>query len=425
MALYQSIHTGLEIDQAVSAVSGLTSTVSGHTTQINEIEQDFVYLSGITSGNTQSINNLTQDLSDLNNTVTGHTNNSSVHHTFNEIKTDIGIDTLSGSTIQFLNEKGYFTEIPLAGNGNSANVYLTTQDSEETGYKLLSYALEAAEVNISRTFNNQTLLVQRYLFPAGVATTVLPAGTYEFNFWASSNKLNTSIVVEFFKRSITDVDTVLFTVESTTPITSTISNIKILTNQIAYTVLTTDRVGINVYFKSTFVNTTMLYIVGDGRSAYWKGTAQPRHSDTRDKNGEQSFQHIDNSVNTETTMASNDKLAFYSNTLSKFVTITIPNFLIWIKAQLDSYFQLKNIIVNNTSILTGDWVADTTYPSYGYKVVITINGVTSSMLAEVTLGHTESISGNYSPICVTGANSVTIYSKVNTGITIPTILIQK
>ena len=252
----------------------------------------------------------------------------------------------------------------------------------------------------------------------------MPAGTYEFNFWANSNKTNTQIIIEFFKRTVGDVDTILFSGTSNQTITTDIQNIKITLNQIAYTVDPTDRVGINVYFKSTFTNTTMSYIVGDGRSAYWKGTAQPRHSDLRAKNGDTAYQHIDNSQ-TVTGITTNDKFTVFSNTLSTFVSITVPNWITWIKTQLDSYFQFKNIIVENTSILTGDWVADTTYSLYGYKAVITINGVTSSMLAEVILGHTESISGNYSPICLTGTNSVTIYSKVNSGITIPTILIQK
>lgn len=90
-----------------------------------------------------------------------------------------------------------------------------------------------------------------------------------------------------------------------------------------------------------------------------------------------------------------------------------------------SGLQLKNHMIENTSILTEDWVVDSTYDEYGYKAVITISGITSSMLAKVILSHTDSISGNYSPICVTGTDSVTIYSKENTEITIPTILIQK
>ena len=85
--------------------------------------------------------------------------------------------------------------------------------------------------------------------------------------------------------------------------------------------------------------------------------------------------------------------------------------------------QLKNLTFSNVSAAT--WVADTTYASYGYKCDLTTTGVTSSMIAEVIFAHAESISGNYSPICVTGANIVTIYSKVNTTITIPTILVSK
>ena len=48
MALYQSIHTGLVIDEAVS--------------KINNINLDIVYLSGVTSGNTQSIIDLSNDI---------------------------------------------------------------------------------------------------------------------------------------------------------------------------------------------------------------------------------------------------------------------------------------------------------------------------------------------------------------------------
>ena len=78
-----------------------------------------------------------------------------------------------------------------------------------------------------------------------------------------------------------------------------------------------------------------------------------------------------------------------------------------------------------TDISASLWVADTTYPDYGYKCELTLNGVVSTDIAEVTFGHTEAISGNYSPVCSTATDKVIIYSKVNTGITIPTILINK
>ena len=84
-----------------------------------------------------------------------------------------------------------------------------------------------------------------------------------------------------------------------------------------------------------------------------------------------------------------------------------------------------NLKFTDTQVLTGSFVADTTYATYGYKAEITLAGVTATMIAEVIFAHSEAISGNYSPISLTGAGIVTIYSKVNTTITIPTILINK
>lgn len=71
------------------------------------------------------------------------------------------------------------------------------------------------------------------------------------------------------------------------------------------------------------------------------------------------------------------------------------------------------------------WVEDTTYTDYGYKCELTISGVLSTDYAMVTFAHTEAISGNYSPICLTSTDKVTIYSKVNTSITISNITIKR
>ncbi len=207
----------------------------------------------------------------------------------------------------------------------------TTLDSEETGYKLLSYTLEPTETTLSATFSNTTHLVQKYLYPQGVTTTLLPAGTYDFNFYASSNKAGRSIIIEFFKRSVGDVDTVLFSGASTQEITSTINRISIILSEIGYPVDPTDRVGINVYFKSGNSNTTTeSALLADGRGAYWKGTAMPRHSDIRDKNGEQSFQHIDNSI-TASGITTNDKFTIYSSNLGKYVSVDRKYILIMAK----------------------------------------------------------------------------------------------
>ena len=76
-------------------------------------------------------------------------------------------------------------------------------------------------------------------------------------------------------------------------------------------------------------------------------------------------------------------------------------------------------------VAASTWVADSTYSDYGYKCELSISGVLSTDYASVTFAHTQAISGNYSPICLTSTNKVTIYSKVNTSITISNITIKR
>ena len=82
-----------------------------------------------------------------------------------------------------------------------------------------------------------------------------------------------------------------------------------------------------------------------------------------------------------------------------------------------------SIKLSNTAVST--WASDTTYTDYPYKATITATDVTSSMVAEVIYSVTDATSGNYAPICETFDGGVYIYSKVNTAITIPTVLVVK
>ena len=74
----------------------------------------------------------------------------------------------------------------------------------------------------------------------------------------------------------------------------------------------------------------------------------------------------------------------------------------------------KNVAANN-------WVSDSTFTDYGYKCVLSCLGVTADTIVYVAYGTTEVNSGNYAPMVETGANTVTIWSKVNDSITIPMI----
>ena len=91
--------------------------------------------------------------------------------------------------------------------------------------------------------------------------------------------------------------------------------------------------------------------------------------------------------------------------------------------KLETTKQDKNLYINN--ITASNWVASTEYSDYSYQCDITCQGVTADMYAEVIFAMTEAISGDYAPICKTENNIVRLYSKVNTQIVIPTIIINK
>ena len=64
----------------------------------------------------------------------------------------------------------------------------------------------------------------------------------------------------------------------------------------------------------------------------------------------------------------------------------------------------------NITLETTAWVEDTTYEEFGYKAEIPCTGVTEDFFSDVVLGVNEALSGNYAPVSVTGAGTVTIYA---------------
>lgn len=86
--------------------------------------------------------------------------------------------------------------------------------------------------------------------------------------------------------------------------------------------------------------------------------------------------------------------------------------------------QDSNLIFTNIS--ANNWVADTTYTNFSYKCEISnLTGITSSMTALVIFDPDDNVNNDYANICLTGSNSITIYSKLNSNITIPKIIVFK
>ena len=78
------------------------------------------------------------------------------------------------------------------------------------------------------------------------------------------------------------------------------------------------------------------------------------------------------------------------------------------------------LIVYNTTL---SFSSDNTYADYPYRAEYINSDITSTMYAEVCFSLGDASSGNYAPVCDTHAGGLYVYSKVNTSITIPSIII--
>ena len=92
-------------------------------------------------------------------------------------------------------------------------------------------------------------------------------------------------------------------------------------------------------------------------------------------------------------------------------------------AYLESDGKPCTVAWQNMTVAASDWVASTEFEDFAYEAKIILSDfVNFSSIPQVVFGLTEATSGNYAPICKAGDKGVYIYSKVNTAITLPTIV---
>ena len=92
-------------------------------------------------------------------------------------------------------------------------------------------------------------------------------------------------------------------------------------------------------------------------------------------------------------------------------------------AYLESDGKPCTVAWQNMTVAASDWVASTEFEDFAYEAKITLSDfVNFSSIPQVVFGLTEATSGNYAPICKAGDKGVYIYSKVNTEITLPTVV---
>lgn len=77
------------------------------------------------------------------------------------------------------------------------------------------------------------------------------------------------------------------------------------------------------------------------------------------------------------------------------------------------------------SIAASGWSSNTTVSGFKYRASITIEGCTADHVPIVTFDNAQAVSGNYCPVAETYAGGVYIWSKVNTAITVPSVIVVK
>ena len=80
-------------------------------------------------------------------------------------------------------------------------------------------------------------------------------------------------------------------------------------------------------------------------------------------------------------------------------------------------------ILTLTNVSAANWVSSQTYPDYPYQCSIANSAISASSFVDIVFDAASATSGDYAPLCSTESGKVVIFSKIDTAIIIPTILV--
>lgn len=238
-------------------------------------------------------------------------------------------------------------------------------------------------------------------------------GYFDYKLFSTQPEINTEYYIHLAKNgneciatlSLTgyDVDIIETGTIPTKDITISSANMMLGSNQ--------GRYGVCKNMSVYLLDTSGEFLVPDGALTWNSGTDLENNTQYNDTTNEKTIYYNNNIIYED-----GSGLPDQSGQSGKYLT-TNGTTASWETVQAGPKF------LSFTNVIADDWVNDSTYTGYNYKCVLTCNGVTSNDYAQVIFGPAQSVSGDYANVCLTGTNSVTIYSKVNTAVSIPTIII--
>lgn len=196
---------------------------------------------------------------------------------------------ISGTNIKTINGTSLLNSgdlvVSAGAGGYAANVYFTTLTSTTNGaYKQLSYTPPTVETTQTVTVNNNTVLLNSYIFDGDVKTTTIPAGEWGFTFdrFVDNTAGETNLRFDIFARTSGGVETVLFSLFSAEINDTVYTKENIIQIKSAYTVNTTDRIGVKVYGTTTRTSDTIIsFKLGNGDASHFTTPLEIRHSQLR------------------------------------------------------------------------------------------------------------------------------------------------
>ena len=175
-----------------------------------------------------------------------------------------------GYVLTWDNTDGYWRAEPTSSTIVDAQDFAFSNTSSDIGgyNQLLDFAT-ASESDLSVTVTNTSGLIKAFATPLGSPeVNVIPAGLWEFNFYAYASltgAFTTNIVFQVYKRTAGAVETLLFTATSANiQVTSVTLNTLLFNLSTDTFVNPTDRLVIKVNGQSTNVLATTIHFVFDG-----------------------------------------------------------------------------------------------------------------------------------------------------------------
>jgi len=170
-------------------------------------------------------------------------------------------------------------EIPIGVAG--FNEYLSVVDSTVSGYDTVGLTMDATETEVAISATNATVWGMKYLAESTLKTTTIPAGSWAFNYnrKVSSTMSETSMMIRAFVRHSNGTEDVLFTLTSPSIEETTYQPRVIDYSLAAFTIAATDRLGFQIGMVTTrVINTTVTYIVGNGRGFFIRSPLAIEHN---------------------------------------------------------------------------------------------------------------------------------------------------